>query len=161
MWWRRSSKTEAGADCGWRSRTAGPAFPTWTPRSRMASRPARAWAWGSAARGACRTTSPSSPSPARAPGSPSCVGNRPMISVRVQDQSQVAEARRRASDLAGRHGFNEAEVGKAALVATELATNLIKHSPGGGEILVGTYEEGEAGGLHLLALDQGPGMANV
>src|SRR5262249_17649523 len=52
------------------------------------------------------------------------------------------------------------DAGKVALVTTELATNLIKHSPGG-EILVGTYEDGESSGVELLALDQGPGMANV
>ena len=63
-----------------------------------------------------------------------------MIAVPVHDQSQVAEARRRATDTAERHGFGGADAGKVALVATELATNLIKHSPGG-EILVGTYED--------------------
>src|SRR5262245_39286697 len=133
----------------------------WKPRSGTGSPPARAWGSGSAARVASRTTSPSSPSPARAPKSPSCVGNSPiMLAVRVQDQSQVAEARRRATDMAERHGFGSADAGKVALIATELATNLIKHSPGG-EILVGTYDDAEGSGIQLLALDQGPGMANV
>ena len=83
-----------------------------------------------------------------------------MIAVPVQDQSQVAEARRRATDIAERHGFGGTDAGKVALVATELATNLVKHSPGG-EMLVGTYEDAESSGIELLALDKGPGMANV
>ena len=83
-----------------------------------------------------------------------------MIAVPVQDQSQVAEARRRATELAERHGFGGTDTGKVAIVATELATNLIKHSPGG-EILVGTFEDAESSGVQLLALDKGPGMANV
>jgi anti-sigma regulatory factor (Ser/Thr protein kinase) len=83
-----------------------------------------------------------------------------MIAVPVQEQSQVAEARRRATEMAERHGFGSSDTGKVALVATELATNLIKHSPGG-EILIGTYEDSESSGVELLALDRGPGMANI
>lgn len=83
-----------------------------------------------------------------------------MISLAVQDQSQVAEARRRASDMAGRQGFAEADRGRVALVATELATNILKHG-NGGEILVGVYGEGPDTGIELIALDKGVGMSNV
>jgi anti-sigma regulatory factor (Ser/Thr protein kinase) len=83
-----------------------------------------------------------------------------MIAITVQEQSQVSEARRQAAEVAERHGFGSADAGKVALVATELATNLIKHSPGG-EILISTYEDRESNGVELIALDQGPGMANV
>jgi anti-sigma regulatory factor (Ser/Thr protein kinase) len=83
-----------------------------------------------------------------------------MIAVTVEDQSQVADARRKATDIAGRHGFNDTDTGRAALVATELATNLIKHG-GGGEVLVGTYDDGHTNGVEFLALDKGPGMADV
>ncbi|MDE1933666.1 ATP-binding SpoIIE family protein phosphatase [Bradyrhizobium sp.] len=83
-----------------------------------------------------------------------------MISLAVQDQSQVAEARRSASDLAGRQGFAEADRGRVALVATELATNILKHG-NGGEILVGVYGEGPDTGIELIALDKGVGISNV
>jgi anti-sigma regulatory factor (Ser/Thr protein kinase) len=83
-----------------------------------------------------------------------------MISVMVRDETQIAEARRAASSSASRHGFNEVEVGRVALVTTELATNLIKHA-GGGEILVGAYQEGDQNGVEIIALDQGRGMTNV
>jgi anti-sigma regulatory factor (Ser/Thr protein kinase) len=83
-----------------------------------------------------------------------------MKSVGVNDQSGVAEARRAATDLAKRVGFTEVEVGKLALVATELSTNLIKHGSGG-ELLVGTYEDDDSQGVEILALDKGAGMRNV
>jgi anti-sigma regulatory factor (Ser/Thr protein kinase) len=83
-----------------------------------------------------------------------------MKSVGVNDQSGVAEARRTATDLAGRAGFSEVETGKLALIATELSTNLIKHGAGG-EILVGTYDDNESQGIEILALDKGAGMNNV
>ena len=83
-----------------------------------------------------------------------------MISVAISEASQVAEARREATAIAQQLGFSPADAGRAALVATELATNLIKHG-GGGEILVGSFEDDEGSGVELLALDQGRGMANV
>ena len=82
------------------------------------------------------------------------------ISLIVNDESQVAEARREASAVARRQGLNEVDAGRVALVTTELATNLVKHARGG-EILVGPYDEGGRGGVLLLALDRGPGMPNV
>jgi anti-sigma regulatory factor (Ser/Thr protein kinase) len=83
-----------------------------------------------------------------------------MKSVGVNDPSGVAEARRAATDLAQRLGFNETDKGKLALVATELSTNLVKHGSGG-EILVGAYEDSESQGIEILALDKGAGMSNV
>ena len=83
-----------------------------------------------------------------------------MKSVGVNDPSGVAEARRAATDLAGRAGFSEVETGKLALIATELSTNLLKHGSGG-EILVGTYNDDDSQGIEIFALDQGAGMSNV
>lgn len=84
-----------------------------------------------------------------------------MISMPVNDQSQIAEARRQTTALAKRQGFDDGDAGRVALVTTELATNLIKHARGG-EILAGPYEDEDAtAGIQLIALDQGPGMVNV
>ncbi len=58
------------------------------------------------------------------------------------------------------HGFGEADAGRVAIVATELATNLLKHA-GGGVLLVGGYDDATGSGIECLALDKGPGMANV
>jgi anti-sigma regulatory factor (Ser/Thr protein kinase) len=83
-----------------------------------------------------------------------------MIALAVQDQSQVSEARRTATEMAQRQGFDDVDSGRVALVATELATNLLKHG-NGGEILVGPFTDERDGGLELIALDKGPGIANV
>jgi anti-sigma regulatory factor (Ser/Thr protein kinase) len=83
-----------------------------------------------------------------------------MISVAVAETSQIAEARRTAAAMANQNGFGESDAGRVALVATELGTNLIKHGRGG-EMLVGTYEDHQGSGIELVALDHGPGIANV
>jgi anti-sigma regulatory factor (Ser/Thr protein kinase) len=77
--------------------------------------------------------------------------------VLVSDPSQVGEARRAASALAGRLGFGETEAGKVALVVTEAGTNLVKHG-GGGELVLRALERDGAVGVEVLALDRGPGM---
>jgi anti-sigma regulatory factor (Ser/Thr protein kinase) len=83
-----------------------------------------------------------------------------MISVAVNDQSQVAEARREIVAIARQQGFNEVDAGRVALVATELATNLVKHAREG-EILVGSDPDDDGGGIEILALDKGPGISNL
>jgi len=62
--------------------------------------------------------------------------------------------------MAQRQGFGDIDSGRVALVATELATNILKHG-GGGEVLVGAYGEGPDSGIELIALDRGPGIANL
>jgi anti-sigma regulatory factor (Ser/Thr protein kinase) len=80
----------------------------------------------------------------------------------VTEITQVAEGRRLAQWLAARLGFSEERAGQAALIASELGTNLAKHARGG-ELLVRplTEPDGEATGIELLALDKGPGMADA
>jgi anti-sigma regulatory factor (Ser/Thr protein kinase) len=78
----------------------------------------------------------------------------------VADQSQVAEARRLVCNYARSIGIGDAYVDKAAIVATELATNLIKHG-GGGHVHAGRFDDAAGTGLELLALDRGRGMADV
>jgi anti-sigma regulatory factor (Ser/Thr protein kinase) len=78
----------------------------------------------------------------------------------VSESSQVAEARRQAAEAARVAGFDEEDGGRVALVATELATNLVKHGKGG-EIIVGKFDDADGVGIEILALDRGPGMADV
>ena len=62
------------------------------------------------------------------------------VAVGVREASQVAEARREAATLAAEAKFNETEAGRVSLVATEAATNLIRHA-GGGEVLISIRDE--------------------
>jgi anti-sigma regulatory factor (Ser/Thr protein kinase) len=79
--------------------------------------------------------------------------------VRVHDSSEVASARRAASECAASWRLSETTAGKAALVATELATNILKHGSGG-SILIGTDPHRE-GCITLVGIDKGPGIGNV
>ena len=83
-----------------------------------------------------------------------------MIAVPVAEQSQVAEARRHAVAVAARLGFDDEGAGRVALVATELATNLVKYAKAG-ELLVGPFEDPSGSGVEIISLDSGPGMGNL
>jgi len=80
-------------------------------------------------------------------------------SVVVQERSQFAEARRAALACAATLQFDADTKGKVALVATELATNLVKHG-GGGELVVSARRDDLKTAVELLAIDSGPGMAD-
>ncbi|HEX6002946.1 MAG TPA: ATP-binding SpoIIE family protein phosphatase, partial [Burkholderiales bacterium] len=74
-------------------------------------------------------------------------------------RSGVGEARRTAARLAELLGFSESAAGTLALVVTEAATNIVKHA-GHGELIFRALQSGSVGGIELLALDRGPGLAN-
>jgi anti-sigma regulatory factor (Ser/Thr protein kinase) len=75
------------------------------------------------------------------------------LRLRVEDPSGVAPARRAAEELAESLGFDEQRVGEVAIVATELATNLVRHGRGGEIVL-----RANAPTVDLIAFDRGPGM---
>jgi anti-sigma regulatory factor (Ser/Thr protein kinase) len=79
--------------------------------------------------------------------------------VDVRDATDVAEARRVAVQCAEAFRMNETAVGKAALAATELATNLVKHG-GGGSILFAS-DETQPHTVTLIAIDKGRGLVNL
>ena len=87
-------------------------------------------------------------------------GERDPISIPVDDPSGRGEVRRAAVALAAALDFSEADRGRVALVATEAAGNLHKHATGG-EVVLRSLSAAEGGGLELLAVDRGPGMADV
>lgn len=78
----------------------------------------------------------------------------------VVEISQIAEVRRRASLFAGEQGFGEQDRGRLELVATELASNLVKHTVEGGEFLIWP-DPLDPGALFILTLDSGAGIRNV
>ena len=81
----------------------------------------------------------------------------------VHESSQVGEARRQAARVAERVGLNEGDRGKVAIIATELANNLVRHAgaTGHGEIALRLLAHAEGNGVEILAVDKGPGMADV
>lgn len=78
----------------------------------------------------------------------------------ITEVSGIAQARRGVNAFAAQIGFGAEDAGRAALVATEMCTNLVKHG-GGGELLAQPIGDPKRPGLELLGLDKGPGMLDM
>ena len=86
----------------------------------------------------------------------------------IAEASSVAFARRGANDAAQKCALNETDSGRLALIVTEATTNILKHAQHG-ELLVrelapqvaASGAHSAAGGVEVLAIDRGPGIADV
>ncbi|MDQ0964046.1 anti-sigma regulatory factor (Ser/Thr protein kinase) [Streptomyces sp. B4I13] len=84
--------------------------------------------------------------------------------VPVHDSTRVRDARVAAEDAAALAGLDGPRTADAALVATELATNLLKHARGGQLLVEAVAAPGgrsEALLVQIVAVDHGPGMSDV
>ena len=81
----------------------------------------------------------------------------PQQRIRVEDATQVGEARRAAALLARSAGLSETESGRLAIVVNELTSNLGKHARQG-ELLLQELRGEKRSGVEALSLDRGPGM---
>ncbi|MGW3990181.1 SpoIIE family protein phosphatase [Streptomyces sp. NPDC004830] len=87
--------------------------------------------------------------------------------VPVRDWTRVHDARLAAEGAAALAGLDERRAAAAALVATELATNLLKHAEGGrllAEVVPApapSQEGGQSRVVQLAAIDHGPGIGDV
>ncbi|MFK3980663.1 SpoIIE family protein phosphatase [Micromonospora sp. NPDC050397] len=79
---------------------------------------------------------------------------------RMEDPGTVGAARRAAELLARRLVLGGGRTDALAIVVTELATNLVKHAEAG-RLLIRPVRADDVAGVELLALDSGPGMADV
>ena len=70
----------------------------------------------------------------------------------VESNHDVSRARNLADAAAQAQGFDQIHRERAALVATEIATNLVRQSPSG-RICVQLLESGDLKGVEILALD--------
>ena len=84
----------------------------------------------------------------------------PTYRMEVTHESQAGSVRRHVADAARRLGADEQSAGEASIVATELATNIVKHGDGG-EILVREVKGSGTPAIEIHALDAGPGMTSV
>jgi anti-sigma regulatory factor (Ser/Thr protein kinase) len=78
----------------------------------------------------------------------------------IRENSAIGAARRDAQRLAGESGLDETSTGRIAVVATELATNVLRHG-GGGELLLQAIQGSSGMALEVIAIDSGPGMSNL
>jgi anti-sigma regulatory factor (Ser/Thr protein kinase) len=78
----------------------------------------------------------------------------------IDDLSRVAEARRAALTIAREEGLSETLAGNAALVSTEVCTNLLKHARQG-EVFLSRLSDRTGPGVEILAIDRGPGIKDL
>lgn len=78
----------------------------------------------------------------------------------ISDASGVADARRAAAALASSLQFGETAAGELALAVTEAASNIAKHAREGA-IVTRVLQQSGVSGVEVLAIDKGPGMANI
>ncbi|TCB94486.1 transcriptional regulator [Micromonospora zingiberis] len=79
---------------------------------------------------------------------------------RVESGSAGSAVRRAAERLGGQLGLPDGRIADLAIVAAELTSNLIKHAEDGVLLLRPVRRELDAG-VELVAVDSGPGMADL
>lgn len=84
----------------------------------------------------------------------------PQVQFQISERSEVGAARRAAVEMAESRGFDATQAGKVGLCVTEAATNIEKHA-GTGRIVLRALERETVAGLEVLAIDRGPGIANL
>lgn len=84
-------------------------------------------------------------------------GRSQSVHIPVLDSSRVAEARRVIGTLAAQGQLIETDAGRAQIVASELANNLLRHARDG-FVVARILQESEGRGLEIAAIDRGPGM---
>jgi anti-sigma regulatory factor (Ser/Thr protein kinase) len=82
------------------------------------------------------------------------------LRIPVSDDSDIGECRRSAKRLTDGHMFDEVSAGRVGIIATELATNIVRHA-GRGEVLMQVLNDGSSPELELISIDKGPGMQDV
>ena len=87
------------------------------------------------------------------------IGSQDGIWIRQQD-ALATQARRGAAELARRVGLGAHRLGEIELAVTEVAVNLNRHAVDGA-LLLRLVETDGCAGVELLAIDHGPGMADV
>lgn len=83
-----------------------------------------------------------------------------VLPVNAADSSHTGHARRQAVAMASDMGFSELRQGQLAIIVTEAAGNIAAHAVQG-EILLSPWYFKEEAGIDVLALDSGPGIADI
>ena len=83
------------------------------------------------------------------------------VAIAIEDPSHVGEVRRSANAIAAAVGLSDTEGGKFAILACEAATNIVKHAGRGEIVLRSLGSRGGAAGVELIAIDSGPGIADI
>lgn len=78
----------------------------------------------------------------------------------VQDKMEVSAIRLQAVAMARAHGFDASAIDRLETVVTQMGRNITGHA-GTGQIILRTVGEHATGCIEILALDKGPGIADL
>ena len=78
----------------------------------------------------------------------------------IRDSSAVGAARRDAQRVAATLQMDETALGRVGVVVTELGNNTLRHGRGG-ELLIQAVPGIAGSAVEVIAIDRGPGMADV
>jgi anti-sigma regulatory factor (Ser/Thr protein kinase) len=78
----------------------------------------------------------------------------------IAHTSDIAAARRAGQRMADEIGLDETRAGRLALLISEAATNILKHA-GDGRLILSQSRCGALRGVDVVAIDRGPGIANL
>lgn len=85
----------------------------------------------------------------------------PQLVFPVTHASDVSAARRAGQKLADTLGFSEVKAGRLAIVITEAGTNILKHAGEGTLYVMRTQSGAAMAGVDVVAVDNGPGIADL
>lgn len=85
----------------------------------------------------------------------------PQLNFAITHASDVAAARRAGQKLADAFGFDDVKAGRLAIVITEAATNILKHAGEGTVTIMRTQSGVAMPGVDVVAVDNGPGIADL
>ena len=78
----------------------------------------------------------------------------------IEAENDILTARQRGRELAAEAGFTGSDLTLVATAISEVARNILEYA-GGGEIALSLVREGHRLGLVVVAVDQGPGIADL
>jgi anti-sigma regulatory factor (Ser/Thr protein kinase) len=85
----------------------------------------------------------------------------PQLNFAITHASDVAAARRAGQKLADALGFDDVKAGRLAIIITEAATNILKHAGEGTVTVMRTQSGVTLPGVDVVAIDNGPGIADL
>ncbi|NUP98638.1 MAG: anti-sigma regulatory factor [Armatimonadetes bacterium] len=82
------------------------------------------------------------------------------VVVPIQDELDIVRARQEGRQLAKETGFGPVDLARVATAISELARNIYNYARPG-SIELSTIQRANRKGIEVIALDQGPGIANI
>ena len=89
------------------------------------------------------------------------VNRKNILSLQIDNESDVGVCRRKAVSLASQMGFDEVKTGEVAIMVTELVTNVIKHGGGKGQVVICQYSDTQNHkAIEVWCCDSGKGIGD-